>query len=541
MCLNHVLFQPRLIPALFLFIGTVFCSPAQAQLFHGAAIFKTPVGPDGSSRAHVGDTITATLTVVNLDDFLDTSTITNLLDVVHHASGDVTSTNLLASPVTLDSYLAGGIDTIELTHRYVVLPGDENLPESLLFDDAEAGGLDNHDGLGGTGMRQAFFVSFPGQIFVLRPGLKVSQTCLGVSGEAGLVSFTGSISNSGNTVLTGVVVSNLVDGAFVYVLGPTNLGTNEIDRVITFTGSYRLINPCHSSPNTLFAWGADELGLEVMDSATVTCPVAGTLAITCPSNVTVQSLADVPPADPGAVTVASSFGSVTVVSLGDSLITNGYEFVIMRTYRATDGCSNVAFCTQTITAPAPPPFLVVQPPRFNPQTGLFEEVVRILNPSPFTLSAVQVAVSNLTAGVQVFNASGTNHGIPFAQFNQPIPPGASADLTIEYYSPRYQTPDPALSVALVGSPAPMAPVNVTVVPVTRQLWLSNGEFLLEFNSLAGRIYFVEYSADLRNWKVAWPGVTGTGNRIQWIDNGPPRTDSKTSTQASRFYRVVLVP
>ncbi len=541
MCPKNSLFSPRLTSALFLLIGLAFCGSTQAQLFHGAAIFKNPLGPDGTPRAHVGDTITDTLTVMNLDDFLDTITITNLVDVVHHASGNIISSNLLSSPVTLDSYLAGGIDTIEMTHGYLVLPGDENLPQGLLLDDVQAGGLDNHDGVGGSGVRQTFSVSFPGQVFILRPCLKVTQTCQNGPGEAGLVSFGGSISNCGNTVLTNVVVSNFVNGAFVYVLGPTNVGTNQIGRVINFTGSYRLAEPCRSSPNTLFAWGADELGLQVMDSATVTCPITGALIITCPSNVAVQSLGDVPPADPSAVTVSGGFGSITVVALGDSLATNGYEFVVTRTYRATDGCSNVAQCTQTITAPAPPPLLVVQPPRFNPQTGLFEEVVRILNPSPFTLNAVRVLVNNLAADLRVFNASGASNGVSYAQFNQPIPPGASGDLTIEYYSPRSQVPNPTLTALVVGSSAPLVPGNVTVVPVTRQLRLASGDFLLEFNSLAGRIYFVQYSTDLKNWKLAWPSLTGTGNRVQWIDNGPPRTDRVSPTQPHRFYRVVLVP
>src|SRR5438552_7843530 len=78
--------------------------PANCQMFHGAAIFDNPVGPDGTARAKVGDKITVTITVLNLDDFLDTVTVTNIVDVVHHASGAITSSNLLATPVTLDSY-----------------------------------------------------------------------------------------------------------------------------------------------------------------------------------------------------------------------------------------------------------------------------------------------------------------------------------------------------------------------------------------------------------------------------------------------------
>src|SRR5438874_9874754 len=92
-----------LLAALLHFSAVAFCVSIHAQAFHGASIQKNPVGPDGTARAHVGDTITATVTIMNLDEFLDTVTITNIVDVVHHASGDVTSANLLAMPVTLDS------------------------------------------------------------------------------------------------------------------------------------------------------------------------------------------------------------------------------------------------------------------------------------------------------------------------------------------------------------------------------------------------------------------------------------------------------
>jgi len=37
-----------------------------------------------------------------------------------------------------------------------------------------------------------------------------------------------------------------------------------------------------------------------------------------------------------------------------------------------------------------------------------------------------------------------------------------------------------------------------------------------------------------------PAVTGTGTRQQWIDNGPPKTDSLPPASAMRFYRLLLV-
>jgi hypothetical protein len=190
---------------------------------------------------------------------------------------------------------------------------------------------------------------------------------------------------------------------------------------------------------------------------------------------------------------------------------------------------------------AGPPLTVIQPPHFNPQTGLFDETVRTFNPTADTLTAARVFIRNLAAGVQVFNASGTNNGVIFVQTKLPIPPGGSADLTIEYYVPNFQTPNPTLSADVVGPAVQPAPPSVTFVPTTREMRMANGDFLLEFESLASRIYFVQYSMDMQSWKTAWPSVAGTGNRIQWIDNGAPRTESAPTGQACRFYRIVLAP
>jgi hypothetical protein len=62
--------------------------------------------------------------------------------------------------------------------------------------------------------------------------------------------------------------------------------------------------------------------------------------------------------------------------------------------------------------------------------------------------------------------------------------------------------------------------------------------------MTNRHYFIQYAdtpADLMDSatvQTAFPSVTGTGSRVQWIDNGPPKTASPP-TNGSRFYRVLL--
>jgi len=50
---------------------------------------------------------------------------------------------------------------------------------------------------------------------------------------------------------------------------------------------------------------------------------------------------------------------------------------------------------------------------------------------------------------------------------------------------------------------------------------------------------VQYCSALgEGWSTAAGTITGTGGMVQWIDNGPPKTDSHPSTKPSRFYRIM---
>jgi len=178
--------------------------------------------------------------------------------------------------------------------------------------------------------------------------------------------------------------------------------------------------------------------------------------------------------------------------------------------------------------------------RFNPQTGLFEQPIRVSNPSSFGFSAVCIFVSNLPQLCRVWNASGTSNGLPFIQYNQPVAPGHSVDMIIEYYDPLRTEPKPILYAEAVSPMEPINPVG-TELRVNRQRWLSDGTFLLEFNSALNRTYYVQYCDDLSTWKTVVPTISGTGSRTQWIDNGPPRTDSAPARSKTRLYRVVVTP
>jgi len=168
--------------------------------------------------------------------------------------------------------------------------------------------------------------------------------------------------------------------------------------------------------------------------------------------------------------------------------------------------------------------------------------VRVSNPVGSTLGAIRVYISNLTNGTIVWNASGTNNGLPYVESHAAIAPGSYVDFVIEYYVPSRITPNPVLSAVLVSPSDPAIYAAAGAIQhIDRGLMLLDRTFLVEFLTAANRTYYIQYSSDLRQWRSVRPGIIGTGTRIQWIDNGEPKTESAPAVTPIRFYRVILVP
>jgi hypothetical protein len=83
-------------------------------------------------------------------------------------------------------------------------------------------------------------------------------------------------------------------------------------------------------------------------------------------------------------------------------------------------------------------------------------------------------------------------------------------------------------------------VSGTIMNISRMIVLSNGSVLVEFSTIPGQIYAIQYSSDMVTWRTAVPAITAPANRVQWIDSGPPKTDSNPAQQPARYYRVVLL-
>ena len=147
------------------------------------------------------------------------------------------------------------------------------------------------------------------------PGIEVTKACPPVPVVAGgVLVFTGTVTNTGNTTLTNIMVVDDQLAANTPVLGPITLapgaGTN-------FSGHYPvLLNACDSS-DTLTVTGNDSsTGIALTNTVSVTCPVISTPAIsiteTCP---------------PGPVSAGSPvvFGGL-VSNPGDITLTNVLVF-----------------------------------------------------------------------------------------------------------------------------------------------------------------------------------------------------------------------
>jgi hypothetical protein len=294
----------RLLPAARLWAGLLLALilgiPAYGQFFHGASIQKVPVGPSGIPQAHVGDPIMATIRVRNLDDFQDSITVTSIVDVVHHNSGDVTTTNLLASPVMLTNFG----DFIVVSTMYTVLPSDG----PVLTDDAQSGGIDNHDGTDGTMFPQDFFISFPGQVRILKPAITVTENCVFIgTPDSPLIAFFGVVSNAGDIVLNNVTVTESHGAVF-------NIGTLETNATATYSNVY--VPSSSPSFSSVIARGDDPL-LGSSAFASVTNTAACQASIPCNPAIAVTKFCG------PAVTVGSSLTVTGIVSnTGDVTLNN---------------------------------------------------------------------------------------------------------------------------------------------------------------------------------------------------------------------------
>ncbi len=176
----------------------------------------------------------------------------------------------------------------------------------------------------------------------------------------------------------------------------------------------------------------------------------------------------------------------------------------------------------------------------NPQTGLFQQTVQVNNTGGAAATAVSLAVMGLPAKVTVYNATGTNNGTPYVVYNYSVPAGGNVVLLLQYYDPSRSLTSansPTFAATVIAAVAVPQPTG-TYVQLDSAPYMSQGELTIEFPSIPGHTYVVQYSSDMLGWNTATPPIVAANTRTVWIDDGPPDTETLPGSPGQRFYRIV---
>lgn len=185
-------------------------------------------------------------------------------------------------------------------------------------------------------------------------------------------------------------------------------------------------------------------------------------------------------------------------------------------------------------------------PAISSGTGLFEEDFTLAVPAGGLPAdrALRILISNLGVDsrgrpIQVYNANGSQNGIPYLQVSGPLAAG-TIPVTIQFIVlDRTTIPSPTYQVEEVAVAQPPTLAGTPISIPMEDMTFANGAVYLKFPSLPGRTYYVQYSDDMVNWNTTLPAVTGNGGSIIWVDNGPPKTPSRPEDETQRFYRAFL--
>jgi hypothetical protein len=225
------------------------------------------------------------------------------------------------------------------------------------------------------------------------------------------------------------------------------------------------------------------------------------------------------------------------------------------TAQDTSGNTSVSIFTVTVNSPVTGTLeatFISSPMVLNRQTGLFEQSMRLSNTGAATVDAARVFVLGLPATNSLYNRNGVGIPIgstnfaPYVQTDVPLGPGSNLVFLLEYYLPDLKAITNQTLKAEAATPAqpPGLPAGAQSVPLQAgrdPMLLANGRFLIEWAAIVGRSYAIQYSSDMTNWKTAVPSIVAAATKVQWLDDGPPKTETKPSQAASRYYRVFLLP
>lgn len=199
----------------------------------------------------------------------------------------------------------------------------------------------------------------------------------------------------------------------------------------------------------------------------------------------------------------------------------------------------------------------------NYQSGLLEQVVLVVNNTTTNWNAVKLLVSNVKGGI-VYNASAVNNGYYELNHNYTVAAnGGMVKYVVEYKLDSSEKSEeleeephfafqPVQAEKTVLSSEPMKPVRtiMEIQPLgvgyysvdlptkmnTPQDWSqplspygmggwSNVGVVLSFDTVADKVYEIQFSEDGVHWLPSVPRVKAAGNLVFWVDKGSPKTPS----------------
>jgi fibronectin type 3 domain-containing protein len=180
-------------------------------------------------------------------------------------------------------------------------------------------------------------------------------------------------------------------------------------------------------------------------------------------------------------------------------------------------------------------------PTLSRLTGLYEQRITVTNVAARAIAGFDLSISGLRTGVSLYNGTSTGEGGGSIAYHRPMKAGESVTLVLEYFaSPRGTVPTPVISAAVTMPRSRILSQLSGTAPafaVNRLVKQADGSVVIEFNAVPGKPYRIQYSADAASWKSCPVSIRAGGTKVQWIDRGPPWTDSPPSSSPRRFYRV----
>jgi hypothetical protein len=182
----------------------------------------------------------------------------------------------------------------------------------------------------------------------------------------------------------------------------------------------------------------------------------------------------------------------------------------------------------SVIVTASPPVSAVGPIALNRQNGLFEQYVRISNPTPRGFPNGMRLFIAIDTTNRVYNATGTNGpGMYYIDALQSLPSGTHIDVLVQYYLPDTRSvPNPILR----AEPLPFT-IPSTPAPQLAYGRTADGRLVLQFGAATNRLYYIQSTTNFSEWKT-YPGLISGPGAVQWT-NQPAITHE--------FYRALLLP